>query len=275
MKSACLLPIRLLRTTFRLILCIALANTGTYLAAEQVRVVQRQGDLHGFLLLRDANGKEIAVGDQTYEVRGREISSRTFFRFRDGSVDDEEAVFRQGSTFQLVRDHHVQKGPSFPKPSDVSIDVQKGEVSWADPSKQSEQPKSEHMNLPPDLANGIIPLLVENFPRSAADMKVSYLAIDSKPRIVSLTIKPDGNDKMLIGVDGRRVDRFNIHTEIGGIAGVVAPLVGKQPPDIKLWIAGGTVPVFVRMDGPLYEEGPVWTVLLTAPSWPSEDAQGD
>jgi hypothetical protein len=246
---------------------------GAYLAAEQVRVALRQGAIHGFLVLKDESGKEIAVGDETNEARGNVISSRTIFRFRDGSVDDEETVYRQGQTFQLIRDHRIQKGPSFSKPSDVTIDVAKGEVSWSDPSNNQTQAKSQHVKLPPDLANGLVPVLIENLPRGANELKVSYVAIDTKPRIVTLDIKPDGSDRVMIGADGRRADRFNIHTDIGGIAGVVAPIVGKQPPDIKLWVSGATVPVFVRMDGPFYEQGPEWTVLLAAPTWPAEDTQ--
>jgi len=259
--------------TSRLLPVIAVAIVAAQLVAEQARVVQRKGSMHGFLVLKDADGKEIAVGDETNEVHGNVVRSRTIFRFRDGSVDDEETVYRQGPTFQLIRDHHIQKGPSFAKPSDVTIDVAKGDVLWMDTANNATQTKNQHMKLPGDLANGMVPTLIENLPQGAAELKVSYLAVDSKPRIVTLTIKPDGTDKIAIWADGREADRFNIHADIGGIAGVVAPIVGKQPPDIKLWVAGGAVPVFVRMDGPFYEKGPVWTVRLAAPSWPTENSQ--
>jgi hypothetical protein len=261
------------RTTILILICIAPTICEASLAAEQVRVVQRQGAIHAFLVVKDESGREIAVGDETNEVRGNLIDSRTIFRFRDGSLDDEETVYRQGQTFQLIRDHRIQKGPSFSKPSNITINVAKGEVSWVVKSNNELQTKSLHMDLPRDLANGMVPVLIENLPQDATELKVSYLAVDSKPRIVALDIKPDGTDKVLIGADGRRADRFNIHTDIGGIAGVVAPIVGKQPPDLKLWMAGGPAPVFVRMDGPFYEQGPVWTVLLAAPTWPTEDAQ--
>jgi hypothetical protein len=259
------------KTTFRSLLCIALAIAAPCLAAEQVRVAQKQGNIHGFLVMKDDEGNEIAVGDQTNDVRGSVVHARTVFHFRDGSIDDEETWYRQATTFQLIRDHRVQKGPSYPKPSDITIDVAKGEVTWVDDSdKSGQQTKSQHMTLPPDLSNGIVPLLVQNLPRHATDLKVPYLAIDTKPRIVTLDIKPDGSDKVLVGVDGRQADRFNLHTDIGGIAGVVAPIVGKQPPDMKFWFLGGAISTFVRMEGPFYEKGPVWTVFLTAPTWPAE-----
>jgi hypothetical protein len=264
-----------IRPTINLILAfITFILTATFLAAEDVPVVQRQGAVHGFLLLSDEHGKELAIGDQTNEVRGNLIHARTIFQFRDGSVDDEETVYRQGSTFQLVLDHHVQKGPAFSKPSDVTVDVRKGEVSWIDLSSDDKQPKSQHMKLPRDLANGMIPLLVQNFPQGAASLQVSYLAVDSKPRIVKLDIKPNGNDKVLVGWTARQADKFDVHFDLGGIAGAVAPIVGKQPPDIYVWTLdgkAGPVPEFVKLFGPLYQNGPKWTVLLSAPTWPGED----
>ncbi len=279
MEIAFIPSLRLRSTAIRFITLIgltliALTIGAAFLAADPVPVVQRQGAVHGFLLMKDENGKDIAVGDQTNEVRGNLIHARTVFQFRDGSVDDEETTYRQGSTFELILDHHVQKGPAFSKPSDVTVDVRKGEVSWIDLSGKDKQPKNQHMHLPRDLANGMIPLLVQNFPQGAANLKVSYLAVDSKPRLIKLDIKPDGIDKVALGWIGRQADKFDVHFDLGGIAGAVAPLIGKQPPDINVWTldgSAGPVPEFVKLVGPLYQNGPTWTVLLAAPTWPTAD----
>ena len=55
---------------------------------------------------------------------------------------------------------------------------------------------------------------------------------------------------------------------IGGIAGLVAPILGKQPPDIHLWILTDDVPAFVKSEGPLYMGGPIWRIELASPVWP-------
>lgn len=278
MSSTVTRPTRLqaiLRVLIFVGLTFTLPGIGTNLAAEQVKVADRQGAIHAFLVLRDADGKDIAVGDETNEVHGNVVDARTIFRFRDGSVDDEETVYRQDSNFQLIRDHRIQKGPSFPKPTDVTIDVAKGEVSWVNASDKDQPSKSQHVDLPADLANGMIPTLVQNLPKGATDLKVSYLAVDTKPRVVTLNITPDGSNKVLVGTGDRRAERFNIHTEIGGLAGVIAPIVGQQPPDVKLWYVGGAVSTFIRMEGPFYEKGPVWSVMLASPSWPTEEAKSE
>jgi hypothetical protein len=163
--------------------------------------------MHGFLLLKSEGGKVIAIGDQTNTVRGDVIRSRLLFHFRDGSIDDETTTFRQGSVFQLIRDRHIQRGPTFPQPLDMTVNVPRGEVMWRDVKDAKSEVKTEHMDLPPDLVNGMLSLTVENFPAKAAEMKVSYVAIASKPRVVKLSIKPDGEDRALVGGVGRGSDR--------------------------------------------------------------------
>ena len=78
-----------------------------------------------------------------------------------------------------------------------------------------------------------------------------------------------GEDSFSIGASTRQATRYVLKVEIGGVAGVVAPLVGKQPPDIHVWIqGGGTAPSFVKMQGPLYSGGPIWVIQPASPVWP-------
>jgi hypothetical protein len=233
-----------------------------------VEAIRKQGSSHGFLLVRSAEGKIIAVGDEINIVTGSEVRSRLVFRFRDGSIDDDVTVFRQGKFLQLVTDHHIQRGPSFPQPMDTTIDVPRSEVTWHEDKDGKHQVHTDHMDLPADLANGMLAPLIENFPRQAAEMKVSYIAGDPKPRIVKLSIKRDGRDTFRVGGGPRPANRFNIHIELGGVAGVIAPVIGKQPSDIQIWGMDGEVPTFLKMVGAFYDKGPIWTTLLTSPEWP-------
>ena len=228
---------------------------------------QKQGAVHGFLLIRNADGKVIATGDQVSIVHGQEIHSRLTFRFKDGSLDDETTVFRQGSVFQLISDHHIQKGPSFPKPVNVHLDARSGEVTYTEFKDGRTETKSEHMDLPSDLSNGLIAVAVQCFRPGASEMKVSYLSPGPKPRVITLSIKPDDRDSFQIGETQRRSDRFSIHVELGGVAGVIAPIIGKQPSDFVAWTAAGEVPTFLRMQGALYDQGPIWTMEVTGPVW--------
>jgi hypothetical protein len=242
--------------------------------AEPIPATYKQGSLHGFLVLRSQDGKIIASGDQINTVRGDEVRSELIFRFRDGSIDDETAYFRQGSVFQLLRDHHVQKGPSFPQPLDLTIDTAKREVTWRATKDGKTGQQSKHMDLPPDLANGMVALAIENFPAGTDELKVSYLAADPNPRIVQFSIKRAGEERVEIGGVARQAAQFDVHIEIGGVAGAVAPIVGKQPADLTFWATQGAVPVVIKTEGALYPKGPIWTAVFTSPLWP-QNSKGE
>jgi hypothetical protein len=222
----------------------------------------------GFLLLKSADGKIIAVGDLINIAHGDLVHSRLVFRFHDGSIDDEVTVFRQRSTLQLISDHHIQKGPSFPQPLDVLLNARTGKVTSRTWKDGKEDVQTEHIDMPPDLANGMLPAILENLPPHANEAKVGYIAGDPKPRLVALSIKPVGGDHF--NIDGRRRDAlvYNIHVDLSGVAAVVAPLIGKDPADTQIWVSAGEVHAFVKLQGALYLKGPIWTMELTSPRWP-------
>ncbi len=143
------------------LLAVVLLQPG-HLSAESIPVRYQEGSVHGFLALRTLEGKILAAGDLTQAVRGNRVVSRLVFHFKDGSVDDETAVFSQLHDFRLITDHHIQKGPSFPNPTDVSINASTGRVIVRYPDEGKEKVEDEHMNLPPDLANGIILNILKN-----------------------------------------------------------------------------------------------------------------
>jgi hypothetical protein len=231
-----------------------------------------EGTIHGFLALSSKEGHVLAVGDLFQVVRRDRVTSRLLFRFKDGSVDDETAVFSQRGNFQLITDHHIQKGPSFPRPMDLSIDVPSGQITVRSTGK--DEVKSEHMDLPPDLANGLILVVAKNIQPETPETKVSMVVAGPKPRLVKVAISPYGEQPFSLSGSHRKAMRFVLKIELGGVAGMVAPLIGKAPPEIQIWIAGGMAPAFVREEGPLYQGGPIWTIQLTSPVWPDLPRSG-
>jgi Aldehyde dehydrogenase family len=124
--------------------------------AGSIPVRHLKGTVHGFLALRSKERRVLAVGNLFQVVRGDRVTSRVLFRFKDGSVDDESAVFSQGGNFQLITDRHVQKGPSFPHPIDLSIDVRSGQVTVRSTGKDgTKEITTEHLDLP-DLVNRLL-----------------------------------------------------------------------------------------------------------------------
>jgi hypothetical protein len=264
---------RLLCCSFNAVLCAMLFQPAA--PAEHIPVRHVEGTEHGFLVLRTQEGHRIAVGDLVQVVRGDRVTSRLTFQFSDGSIDDETATFSQRHEFQLITDHHVQKGPSFPHPMDMSIDVGSGQVTVRSRDKDGkEKVTSDHMDLPSDLSNGMLLSLVKNIRPDTPETKVSMVVATPKPRLVKLAISPQGEEPFSIAGSPRKAMHYVIKIELGGVAGVVAPLIGKAPTDIHVWILGGKAPSFVKEEGALYESGPIWNIQLASPVWPQGSGDG-
>ena len=130
------------------------------LQADPVPVRHPQGAAHGFLALKTLEGTRIATGDVTQVVHGDRVTSRLIFR--DGSIDDDTTVFSQRGTVRLIGDHLIQRDPSFPKPIDVLIDAATGQITS---HTKDGGVRQDHLDLPPDIANGLPPnLLLNIFP---------------------------------------------------------------------------------------------------------------
>ena len=239
------------------------------LSAEPVTVRQTEGALHGFLVLRTLNGTTIADGELTQITRGTQITSQLVYRFKDGSVQDETIVFSQTGHFRLLSDHLVQRGPAFKRQLDLSINVATGLVTvrYKD-DKGRDKVESATLQLPPDLANGMVPVLLKNL-APGAGTTVSMVVATPKPLVVKLVVSPEGEETFNTSVTPHKATRYAVKMEIGGIRGLLAPMAGKQPADSHVWILGGNCPAFVKSEGPSFEGGPTWRTELVSPLWPA------
>ena len=244
-----------------LVLASALAS------AEPVAVVYPEGSVHGYLALRSLDGKLLAAGDLIQTIRGGTVTSRLVYRFKDGSIDDETAVYTQAGHFRLLRDHPLQKGPVFKQPTDVMINAQSGEVTVRYMQDGKLKVDSSHMDLPDDLSNGIILNLAKNLSPETAETKISYLAATPKPRLIHLSLTPDGTDTFRSAGLRNKAQRYKVHIELGGFAGFIAPLIGKEPADSEVWVSAGQVPAFIKSENPLFVGGPLLRTELIGPVW--------
>ncbi|HMF61071.1 MAG TPA: hypothetical protein VK595_11910, partial [Vicinamibacterales bacterium] len=198
---------------------------------------------------------------------GDRVTTRLVFHFKDGSTHDETAVFSQRQRFRLLTHHLVQKGPAFPKPLDMSINAVTGQVVVRYADDHGEQKvETQRLDLPPDLANGLIPTLLKNV-RPEALPTVSMVVATPKPRLVKLSISNAGKNSFSTGSTNRQATHYVLKIEIGGLSGVLAPLLGKQPPDSHLWILEGEAPAFIRSEQQLFMDGPLWRIELVSPVW--------
>ena len=251
------------------LLAIAFVSLTSPATAEPIPVRNQRGSVRGFLELRSEDGRIVASGDFIQRAEGDRVTCETIYHFRDGSFDDETTVYTQRGTLHLLTDHRIQRGPFFTHPMDVLIDVRSGQVTVRTPGKDGKpEVKVEHLDLPPDQANGVISAIVENMRSTDPPRTLSLLLAAPKLLQAKLVITPIGESTTSVAGLPRKAIHYRIKVDLGGILGLVAPLVGKAPPDIDVWTVGTDVATFARERGPFYPEGPMITIQLASPTWP-------
>lgn len=219
-----------------------------------------------FLVLRTLDGQPIAYGNLKLVVEEKKelVVEDLQFRFKDGSFFEEITKFTQHDVFRLISDQVVQKGPSFKQESETFLDATTGNVMVRTVEKGKEKTSNKHLDLPPDVSNGLVLILAFNLDPSAAETTVSMVAA-SGPRVVKLNISPGQEKLFKTGAVTYHAQHYVVKTKVQGVAGVVAPLIGKVPPDIHIWILKSEAPAFMEFEGPLSPDSPVWRIELASP----------
>jgi hypothetical protein len=235
-------------------------------AAEQIPVRHVEGVALGFLVLRNPDGEALAYGEwkQVVKPNGLVVDDLQF-QFKDGSFYDEVTKFTQRGKFRLVSDQVEQKGPSFKEQHKTWIDAKTGNITVRTGEKGKERTTTKHLDLPDDVSNGLLFVLLKNLDPSAKTT-ISYVAASAKPRVVKWDIFPGPEKTVRVGWMTRKTQHYVVKTRIQGPAGAIAPLIGKQPPDIHVWLVKSEAPTFVEFEGPLAQDNPVWRIELTAPN---------
>jgi hypothetical protein len=241
---------------------------GSAAPAEQIPVMHIQRPMQRSMAARTEDGKIIASGEFTQAVEGDEVTMRMIYHFADGSIDDETTTYKQQGTFRLVRNHHIQKGPFFAKPVDYTVEAATGVVTSRTADKNGKiHIESVHRDLPDDLANGFVGTLLLNVPENTTPFRVGMLAPVGGGRLIRLLISPEGEQPFHTTGQTLKATVFRIHPELGGIVGVIAPLIGLQPKDVMVWVLEGEKPAVVRIVGQLGGYGPLVSSELEGTSF--------
>ena len=176
-------------------------------------------------------------------------------------MHDETTEFSQNDVFRLLSYRLAQKGPAFPRTLVMTLDTQTGRAivrhSEGNGAEEVEEETLDSLFRRRQRHDGS---RVEEPRLEDASAAASWVAATPKPRHVKLAISNAGAEPSPSAGANRRVIHYVVKAEIGGLAGLLAPLVGKQPPDTHVWILEGAAPVFVKSEGPLYVGGPIWRI---------------
>jgi hypothetical protein len=232
------------------------------LEAAPVEVRFHEGVTHGLLALRSTSGATVALGDLLQTSQGDRVESRMTFHFKDGSLYDESVTFSQQQVFTMVAYRLVHRGPSFPEAVDVSLDRRTAHYTVRSTSKGKEDVSDGRIELPPDVYNGMVAMLLKNLPPGRSET-VHFIAFTPTPRLIQVELVVAGNQQVLVGDQARQAVLYAVKPKLGAVLGFFATLIGKTPADYACVILTTDVPAFVRCDGPLFLKGPIWRIELT------------
>ena len=230
--------------------------------ADTVRVRFPEATTRGFLAVRTPDGALIGHGELRQLARGVEIDSRLTLRFKDGSLHDESTTYSQRGAFRLEAYSLTQRGPSFPG-AEIAFDRKSGRYRAKTRERPDgpEETASGELEMPADLYNGMALLVLKNM--APGDRTTGQLAaFTPKPRLLRMELRREGEDRVTFAGNPKQATRFLVDLEVGGVGSVVASLIGKTPPDLRYWLVLGEAPAFVRFEGPMFLNGPVWRVEM-------------
>jgi hypothetical protein len=249
-----------------LVICVVILRVSVSVA-DQVPVRHVEGVTLGFLVVRGLDGKDIGYGElkQVVTREGGPVLADMQLRFKDGSYYQEITKFTQHKKFRLISDQVKQKGPSFKQESESWIDVATGNIRVRTVEKGKEKETTKHLDLPSDVSNGLLFTVVKNVDPTALETTVSMVAVSNSPRLVKLNIFPQQEKIIKVGLITHKAQHYVVKVKIEGVAGVIAPIIGKQPADIHIWIVKSEAPTFIEFEGELSQDSPIWRIEMTAP----------
>ena len=123
--------------------------------------------------------------------------------------------------------------------------------------------ETTHLDLPPDLSNGMIASSLLNVHPDAPAFKLGLVAPYGKGRLIQLGISP-AEQQSFSCVTGFhcQANVFRIKPELGGVAGMVAPMIGKQPSDLFVWVPRRRCPRRRPRGRPALRRRPVVSIEL-------------
>jgi hypothetical protein len=224
--------------------------------AAPVAVRFQEGVTRAFPVLRTLEHETLAQGELTQVAHGDRVVSRLVFRFKDGSLHDETAVYSQRRVFTLLHYRIVQRGPSFPETLEAWVDRDTGryEVRHRLDEDSPEEYVHGEVTLPEDVYNGLLTLVIKNL--DSTEETVSIVAFTPRPRVVKVRLLPLAEERAPVAGTPLPVVRYHVRPQLG----LVAALLVADIPDARIWVLPGEAPAFLRAEGPLYFMGPVWRV---------------
>ena len=171
-------------------------------------------------------------------------------------MHDERTTYSQRGVFRLEAYHLTQSGPSFPG-ADVAFDRKSWPLPGED-AREGRRARGDGERRVRDAAGSRqrpdAPLAQEHAARGTGHRPAG--GVHAEAALSRMELHQEGEDRIVFAGDPKQAARHLVDLEIGGVTGVVASVIGKNPPDLRYWLALGDIPAFVRFQGAMFLERP-------------------
>jgi hypothetical protein len=207
-----------------------------------------EGDIAGFARVVTPGDREPLGMVEFHQRRdGDRLHMRRVSRFRDGSVDEDEADARVDGTLATVGGRSVIRDAHGGVVVDLAIDVAGGRIHGASGSGDR---WDERVALPPATYFGpLVFLVLKNFARNAEDDRVVFrtVAPTPAPRVLDLEIVHLGRTTIERAGGPVSVERYALRPHVHW---TIDPLLRLIAPDTEFFVAPGSPPALARFSGP-------------------------
>ena len=206
-----------------LLACLSLLSAQP-LRADQVPVRHTEGRLDGFLVLRDLEDNIIRFRWDHPVGQWNPGYDRTQLPFQGRPHRQRVDRLFAAKGLQLLSYRLVQKGKSFKRPTDMSLNASTGQVTvrYTDEDGQ-EKTITDRPKLPADLANGMVSTPLRDLRSQNAEDDSIHVGGDTQAETRKLDISPVGEDSFTVGGSGAKAMKYVVKVDIGGISGEIAP----------------------------------------------------
>ena len=228
-----------------------------------------EGVAHGFMVLRDLDGKVLAQGEMLQVPRNGEIDKRMVFRFKDGSVFDERVTYTERGVYALKSYSLSKTGPAFEADTEISMTTATGayRVTTKDRKGGGLKLLEGKVELPADVYNGMLLTVAKDLRKGAREI-IHYVAFTPEPKLIEIDLAPAGEQKIMVGELTKTAVHYLMKPRLGVWLKLFATLFGRVPDDLHAWILADEVPAFVAFEGSLTTTEPVWRIELVSPRRP-------
>jgi hypothetical protein len=146
------------------------------------------------------------------------------------------------------------------------MDMESGNYTLRTTARDGEQTATTgHLDLPADTYNGMTVTLLKNI-NPGATLTIHMIDFLPKPKIYAVELTPVDKESLRAGGVSRDAIHYTLKPQLSWFMKTLASVMGKLPADYHFWLVKGKVPAFLRFEGPLSPNGPLWRIDQASPS---------